>query len=663
MSNERRSSRGGILRPPGLAVFGVVLILFGLGWWLYADTLVERGVEETGASLVGARVDLASADFRPLEGSVRLSRLQVTNPEKPMSNLLEAEEIVGELMLEPLLEKKVVVERLIVRGVRFNTPRETSGALKNPDPEAGQLWRNVNAWADSIEIPELSLQGLTGTVRTEAISVDSLRTVQYAREMVDRADSLRTDWEARLRAMDPRPRIDSVEAVVQRLEAFRPTPLNALQIPGMVRDARTTLERVASLQTEIEELDTSVRSGLSSLVVTDAIVADLRSQDLAYARSLLDIPSLDAPTISPALFGGTALTWLKPVLYWAQAAERFLPPGLDPRNRPGPSRARASGTTFDFRQGAEYPDFLLQEGDLDLLIGGSGLAAGAYVARVSGLTSTPSLLGRPMEITVGRDAAAQGPRTLSLAAVLDHTSETLRDSVTLEMTGFDLPSVDIDAFWGGLDLGQGESYFTATRVGGSIDARLRWVSAEVSWLVPEVGPEDQAPGMDTAAAVAPDSAAGAPAPSPTAPSVDAAFQAIRGDVGTPEWARSLVVNTIAGLSRVELDMALSGSLESPSLTVSSNLGEAVAASLRQELGREVEAAEARIRAEVNNQIQPVVQEARSRVDTLRLEATEQVTDRLAEVEALQQRLEDRIAELLGDSNRHSSIADSNPVKP
>jgi hypothetical protein len=87
-------------------------------------------------------------------------------------------------------------------------------------------------------------------------------------------------------------------------------------MPGLVRDARAAVDRVTSLQTELQAFDATVREGVSSLSIGQDVVDRLRQEDLAYALRLLDIPSFEAPTISPALFGGTALVWLKPILYW-----------------------------------------------------------------------------------------------------------------------------------------------------------------------------------------------------------------------------------------------------------------------------------------------------------------------------------------------------------
>ena len=616
--------KGGVLRPPGLVVFALFVALLAMAWWLYADRLVERGVEATGSSIVGARVDLRAADIRPAEGSIRLSGLQVTNPGAPMTNLFEAEEILVDLMLEPLLTRKVVVQNLVVTGVRFNTPRESSGALENPDPASGQLFREIDAWADGLDLPSLDLEGLSTVVRTDAISVDSLRTLQEARALVDRADSLRRGWEARVLALDPRPRIDSLKAVVERLEGFRLTPLTATQVPGLVRDGRAALEGLAAFQDEIASLDDDVRGGIGSLNATVTRLPEFRAADLAYARGLLNLPSLEAPELSPAIFGGTALAWLKPVLYWAQTAERYLPPGLDPRNRPGPSRTRAAGTTVEFPGRATYPSFLLERGEVGLEIGGSGLAAGAYTADLRNLTSQPTLVGRPLELSVGRDQAAQGPQGLTLSAVLDHTTETLRDSLALSLVGVQLPTLELGALDARLALGLGDAAFEFRRLGGAIDARLHWTSRDVRWL----RPDDSSTGAQTLA----ESLAG-----------------VSGDsfrIGSAEWAQNFLWRAVSGLRSVELTMGLTGSLEQPTLSVQSNIGSALAESLRRELGREIEAAEARLREEVDRRIQPLVQDARTRVDAIQSQVGTRVADQRAEIEALRTRLEERIEALV-----------------
>lgn len=605
----------GILRPPGLLVFGIFLVVTGLLWWLFADTLIKQAIERTGASVVGAKVELDAVDFRPWDGVVHLTRLRVANPEAPMRNLMEADQISVDLLLEPLLTKKIVVQNLAVTGVRFDTPRKTSGALEHPDPEAGAGWRQVNQWASQVRLPSLSLQGLGGVVRTQAISPDSLRTVRRARALVAGVDSMRTAWQGRVRELDPRPRIDSLQAVVQRMESFRLTPRTALQVPGLVRDGRSALNDLTRLQGEVTALDRTVRAGVDSLRAGVAGLPALRQEDLAYARSLLNIPTLQAPEISPAIFGSTALAWLKPVLYWVRTAERYLPPGLDPRNRPGPERARAAGTTVEFPGRATYPRFLLERGELGVEIGGSGAAAGRYTAHLEDLTSAPALVGKPMRLQVGREAGAQGPRGLSLAAVLDHTGSVLRDSVALDLTGVKLPSISIGAFGASLDPGSGDASFAVRRVGGRLDARLHWASQHVAWTRTGAG-------ADTLAA-----------------------ESAR--PGSPEWARNLVWRTLSGIGQVDIDMRLSGDINSPSVSVTSNLGQAVAASLRRELGAQVDSAEARVRQEVDRQVQPLIQQAQSRVDAVRTGIAQQVDEQRKQVDDLKARLEARLRALPG----------------
>ena len=115
-----------VIRWKAVVPLGLTLVLVAAFWWLFLDFAVERAVEYAGTEIVGARVDLASADVSLGRGSVVLRGLEVTNPERPMTNLVQSSEIVAQVRVLPLLEKKVVIDTMAIRGVRFGTPRRRS---------------------------------------------------------------------------------------------------------------------------------------------------------------------------------------------------------------------------------------------------------------------------------------------------------------------------------------------------------------------------------------------------------------------------------------------------------------------------------------------------------------------------------------------------------
>jgi uncharacterized protein (TIGR03545 family) len=582
----------------------VLLALLIAAWWLYLDRLVEHAVEETGAAIVGARVDVARADVRLREGAVVLHGLEVTNPDAPMTNLVEVREVVANVRVAPLLEKQVVVETLAVRGVRFGTPRRTSGELRDRAPESGRVWREVNGWASQLRIPSFSLEGLGGVVDVDAIRPESLRTLAQAQATVARADSLRRGWEERLRALDPRPQIDSARALIERIQRADPLRLGVSGVTQLVASGRSTVTALGGLRDRVAELEGAVRGGVEGLAADVGRFDDMASADLAYARSLLRLPSLDTPTVSPALFGQTAIAWLKPVLYWVHVAEEYLPPGLDPKRHTGPRRARASGTTVAFPGRAAFPRFLLEYGETDLELGGRGAAAGRYAALIRGLSSAPALTREPLTIAVARTEAVQGPRELRLGAELRHGERPIRDSVALLVRGITLPAIDLSAIGGRLLLGEGASQFSLARAGDDLSAHLRWVSDAVRWA-----------------------------------RADTAVAAAAAQIGSGAWARDLLWRTLSGLERVEIDMRLRGSLRRPALSVSTNVAQAVAQSLRRELGREIERAEQQVRAEVDRLIQPRVAEARARVEAVRDQVQAVVAAQRAEVDEVRETLE------------------------
>jgi uncharacterized protein (TIGR03545 family) len=599
-----------IFRWKAVVPLGVFLALVAVAWVLLLDVMVEQGLERTGSVLVGARVDLEDADVRVGDGSVVLRGLQVTNPDRPMANLLEADEIVVDFRLTPLLERKVLIDTVALRGMRFNTERETSGALDDPPPEAGRLRRELDAWAEAVRVPPLSLEGIGQAVHVAAIHPESLETVRRAEAVAAFADSLGTLWDRQLGELDPQPHIDSTRVLIQRLQNADPARLGVTGVTSLATSARRQVESVQQIAAGVAALDSTARNELAAAQQLVRGMTEARDEDLARARGLLRLPSLDGPEVSPAIFGDAAIAWIRPILYWVRQAEQYLPPGLDPRTYAGSGRTRDPGTTVLFPRPGGLPRFLLQHGEASFAIAGDGAAAGQYLAQINGLTSSPTLYGQPLVLRAERAEGRQGPSGIRLFGLLDHVSVPIQDSVDVQLSGISLPSLDLAPVGARLHLRDGSTALSLERSGDQIRARWTWRSGDASW-------ERLAVRADTAS----------------------------GAIGSSAWAADLLWRSVAGIRDVEIDVRLSGSISSPRLTVGSNVGSVVAQTLRRELGRELERVESEIRARVDSLAGDQVARAEAAVAGLEARLRDEIAPLGAQIAELETRLQQEIRNL------------------
>jgi uncharacterized protein (TIGR03545 family) len=364
----------------------IVLALIVGGTILFIDPAVRRGVEAGGTAAVGAKVDLARAKVGVFDGHVTLGGLQVTNPNKPMTNLVEIEEMVFDVGILPALEKKIVIDTMAIRGMRFNTPRKTSGALPKsnepPRPEEPSAVRKaVDDWLAQVKIPPLELSTLTQTVNVAGISAESLATLRAARSARDFADSAKTRFVSGLTALDPRPTVDSAEALANRLKDASLRTLGINGVRKAVADTRRTIKDLDALNDKLKQFETTTKADVRTIGQRVEAIPAARQQDYAYARSLLRLPTFEIPAIGPQIFSGVVAEMVGEVMYWVQMAERYVPPGLQRQMKPGPKRVRMDGTDVMFPKEKTYPTFLARLAELSLAIGGADAATGEYSAR------------------------------------------------------------------------------------------------------------------------------------------------------------------------------------------------------------------------------------------------------------------------------------------
>ena len=560
-------------------------LLGGVLWLLFADRIARASAEKIGTAIVGAKVEIQDLHIDLKNGDVTVRGLTVASPHEALKNLFQADELVADIDVLPLLEKKLVIDRLAANGLRFGTARTTDGRVPG-DPDAsiaGRVMGEAKDWAQRFQVPALQLA--TGKIDVGTLDPRNLSAIPAAQALTTRADSSRRAWRTGLDSLRLGAAVDSARATLARLRTARATDLAALN------DARRAIDQLKQARDRVTTLERGVTSGLAALRAGVAGVDSAKQRDYAFARGLLKLPSLDAPEIGLALFAPTAVAQFQRALYWTQLARAHMPPGLLPRSGDGPPRSRRAGSTVRFPREHALPGFLLRTAELSFQLDPTATEPKRYAGRLTGLTSDPALYGRPTLFE------ASAP-TVSAGAMLDHVHRTPRDTAGATMRGVRLPVFQLPSLPMRLDPGQGTAQLGFTLRGDTIRARWGVRSTQVQWA------------RDSAAA--------------------------------RSTVTDLVWTTLSRITDLQVDAGVSGTLASPRLSVRSNLDEAIAARLRAMVGDEVAAAERRLRAEVDRQVDPVIAPARARVTAVQTEMTARLAEQRAKLDQAQRDLEARI---------------------
>jgi len=569
-----------------LLVIGVVL------WWIFADTIARHQSEQVGTQILGAKVEIQRLHLDLRHGKVMLYGLTVASPHEALRNLMQADELVADVDVLPLTEKKLVINRIAANGLRFGTARETDGrvAAKSDggDGIAGRVMAETREWANQFKVPALQLA--TGKISIDSLDPRRLSTLPAAEALGARADSSRKAWQTSFEGLQLGPTIDSANATLEKLKHARATDIAAL---NEGRQAITRLKRAGDRVTALER---NVKTGVAGLQSGLAGLDSAKRRDYAFARSLLKLPSLDAPSVGSALFAPGAIRPFERVLYYAQLARRYMPPGLLPRAATGPQRVRRAGEDIRFPKEKALPAFLLRSAELSFLLHPNSEQPQRYAGHLTGLTSDPALYGRPTSL------GATGP-LLAAGAMLNHVREIPVDTAGATLGGIRLPAFDVPGVPLHLDPGSGTTQLGFNLNGDTIHARFVIRSSNVTWAR------------------------------------DSGFA--NSQIGGLIWS------AISGISNLDLEARISGALHNPDLAVRSNLDQAIATRLRAVLGAQVAAAEKQVHDRVDALVNQRIAAARTQVTQIETQAQAQIAQQRGKLDELQKQLEQRLREMTG----------------
>jgi len=585
-------ARVGLFRWKAVIPLALFLVLVVVLWLVFADRLGKLALEKGGTAALGAKVEVEHFHIALTQGRLEIGGMTVASPFDSLKNLFQADQLTADIGILPLLERKVEVDQLAAKGLRFSTARTTSGIVPSKGPSAtSQIMDNTKSWASqpALQVPVLQLA--TGKLSIDSLDPRRLSTVQEAQHLVGRADSSRKAWATAAQGIDVKGTADSARAFAARLQHASPTDL------AMINEARQQLDRVNQTRDRLTALQKSITQGTKDLQQGVAGLEDARQRDYAFARSLVKLPPIDATSLGWVLFGPAAVEKFQRAVYYTQLARHYMPAGMLPREDPAPKRVRMAGTDVRFPKEHALPGFLLREAQLSFFL---GQQPQAYAGTLRGVTSDPALYGRPTTA----DASAPG---IQAAALLDHVHPLSRDTLggtfqNVSLPELRLPSLGIRLAPGGGAGGGGTVGFGFTLVGDSL--RGHW----------------------------------------TVSTTHAAWARDAGATATSQ-ATNLVWQVLSGIQQLDVTADLSGTLGAPRLAVHSNLDKAVADRVQALVGDQVKGAEAKLKAQVDAAVDDQVAKAKAQVSALASEAAGQLGAQQGQLAQAEKAIRDQLSKL------------------
>lgn len=560
------------MRSKALAVVAFTAVAALVTLYLYRNRIVESGIEAAGTTVVGAKVELEGLYLDLGRLALRFRRLQVTNPSDTWRNLFEFGPSRFQLEAEPLLWNRFVVRELSVEEIRFNSPRQSDGAVPGAKGVAPSLFEQAqqSLLARLQQAPAYDLTRLLN----RKINVDSvLATLEIG--VVDSVGELQRSlkagvqkWSKLLPTLDPRPRLSEVEKLIK---GIRPADIQTVDELVTALDRVNRAEKtISALKTDLDAAAQRAEVDLSGTRSRITRVDDWVQADIRRAKSKIGLPDLSPAGMAEMLFGRAVVDRILSSLYWVGLARQMMPyvEKAEQVAKAGkverPPRGHGQDIVFPVRN--RWPKWLIRR------IFVSAASSTADTARawrasgeVTGLTSHPPVYGKPAAFNIKADMP--GGKSFAIKGSLDHTQAVPVDEFTLTARGLDLGEVALvnaPYFPNGLRLGRLDAELRFRLVDDDLDLELNIV-----------------------------------APRPL-------FQFAETQGGDPRVAR-FVQEVFAGLVRLQLEAGVRGAVSSLNLFVRSNVDEVLSDRIRSLVGAQVQAAqreiERRLRARADQEKQ------------------------------------------------------------
>ncbi len=422
------------IRWQGVVAFVVLVALVVAVWWWLVDGWVKRAIEQAGTAAVGAKVELAAADLTLSPLGLTLTRLQVTNPDEPMTNAVEIARITGTLDPLQIFRRKVIVDEMTVDGLRFNTPRSASGAIAPRPPKE----RAAGGEGEGFSLPSVQMNDPKDILAKE---LDQLQSLKLAEQLKADVQAEKEQWQQRIAGLPDKATFNAYKARLEKLKSAGKGGLGGIlggveEVTKIQGELKQDLARITSVKDDLQASVASLKKRAQDIAaVPQADVKRLMDKYAVSGQGLANVTRL--------LFKGPLADYVQTALAWHQRLQPYLSSGSEaPAGEPAPVEVvkplRAKGVDVHFPERAPLPEWLIRKARVSVEI-----PAGTVSGDVKNITAEQHVLGAPTTFAFAGDKL-KGIEALRLDGAIDRVRRAdPKDTATLKLTAYQLDALKI----------------------------------------------------------------------------------------------------------------------------------------------------------------------------------------------------------------------------
>lgn len=560
------------IRWQGLIGFGFIVALVFTLWLLLTGPMLKHSIEKNGTDIVGAKVELKSARLSLEPIGVKLENFQMTNIDKPMSNLLEFNRAEVSVDFLKLLMGQVVINDLALEGIQFNTPREKSGAINNQKSKSTE--NNQETSSGQVKVSEI--KNKVPSV-DEILQKEPLLTLERKAELELAYDEEKVKLDAVIKQL---PEKDALKVYEQRIKKLTKDDIKSLEdalarkkeLDSIKSDIKHDKKAIKSVSRQIKESKKRLSTQLSFLKKAPA-------EDLKNIKTKYSLSGDGVTNISKLLIGDQAGEWADMALQGYGMAEPFMgesDKGEEANGDSAPEKIRAEGKFIHFLTRDPIPDFLLRKASLEIILDTESIK-GTLKGKLKDFTPQPEIIRRPAKLELS-GSELKGLDSVVIQGVFNHIDPLNPvDAINFNIKGMPLKDkrmgnsdkLELNMVSSIIDI-QGKAVFEKGRLDSKVDSRFS---------------ETHFTGQ-----------------------------------GKDSWARELVA-LLAKIKSFDVQILLAGQIKDFDISISSDLDNKLKAAMKTRVAKKKNELEIKLMARLNEEISSLLNTSGSELDSMNNQQT------------------------------------------